>query len=433
MPPQPAYRTQQLINLAQTFLAALGFSVLSRGRIWWPVAATFLMIYPGYAGSINLGQNAVLTLTILVWGWVLIARGRPGWGGVVWGLLVFKPVWALSFFLVPLLTRRWRVCLAMAATGAALALLTLPLVGVQTWLDWLHVGKEAAALYNTDKNWIFLSRDLLGIPRRYLLNFQVEGAEREPVWYAPAPSGFGIVWNVVFGPGDLPRWLVPALFGWGMLLAGLELTVRLAALRRDEARAATGPAPAFLMLGAWMCCYHFMYYDVLLTALPVLLLFTQPRRYLEPVYLVVVPLPGPVLDAELEGYHRARLTHAAPPRPPALRPAYRNIWVVNRVLPNLVLVLLATLWVFPHLGGGGYFGTPWDTYCLLVIWLWCGVLWLWRKGTPRPGEPAATPEAPLAVFSPSPLAGEGWGGGDRRSESVTPTPTLPHQGGGAET
>ena len=59
----------------------------------------------------------------------------------------------------------------MAATGAGLVLLTLPVVGVQAWFDWLHVGSMAADTYATDRNWIFLSRDLFGIPRRMLLDF----------------------------------------------------------------------------------------------------------------------------------------------------------------------------------------------------------------------------------------------------------------------
>ena len=29
---------------------------------------------------------------------------------------------------------------------------------------------------------------------------------------------------------------------------------------------------AFVLLGAWLSCYHFMYYDVLLAALPIFLL-----------------------------------------------------------------------------------------------------------------------------------------------------------------
>src|SRR5205085_47637 len=141
---------------------------LAPGRIWWPVATALVRAFPGFSGSLLLGQNATHTLTILVWGWVLVTRGRPAWGGAVWGLLAFKPVWALAFFLVPLLSRRWRFCAAMAATGAGLALLTLPFVGVGSWKDWLAIGKEAADLYDVERNWIFLSRVLLTEPRRYL-------------------------------------------------------------------------------------------------------------------------------------------------------------------------------------------------------------------------------------------------------------------------
>src|SRR5262249_33549648 len=169
-----------------------GVSVLSRRGIWWPVAALVIILFPGFMGSLNLGQNATLTLTVLVWGWALIARGRPGWGGGVWGLLAFKPVWAMVFFLVLVLSRRWRTGLAMLATGAAWVLVTLPFVGLHSWFDWLYVGKEAALLYNTDHNWVFLSRDLLSIPRRGLLDFQ-DGVAREPTRYSD-PHGASFWW-----------------------------------------------------------------------------------------------------------------------------------------------------------------------------------------------------------------------------------------------
>src|SRR5262245_62062991 len=106
LPARTAYHLQQVNNILLAFLAGLGVSVLSRRGIWWPVAALVIILFPGFMGSLNLGQNATLTLTVLVWGWALIARGRPGWGGVVWGLLAFKPVWAMVFFLVLMLSRR---------------------------------------------------------------------------------------------------------------------------------------------------------------------------------------------------------------------------------------------------------------------------------------------------------------------------------------
>src|SRR5262249_41673373 len=153
-----------------------------------------------------------------------------GWGGVVWGLLAFKPVWAMSFFLVLVLTGRWRFGLAMLAVGALLGLATLPFVGLSSWFVWLAVGREAWHLYGIEENWILLSRDLLSIPRRYLTDFKAPLEERDVAW------------------------LKPTLLGWGMLVAILEVTVRLAVVR--QSRAADGPATAFLFLGAWLCCYH---------------------------------------------------------------------------------------------------------------------------------------------------------------------------------
>jgi hypothetical protein len=325
LPAQVAYRVSQLVNLVLAFVAGLGVWYLSRGRIWWPMASAVIIAYPGLGASCNLGQNAALTLAILVWGWALIARGRPGWGGVVWGLLALKPVWAAAFFLVPVLTRRWRTCLSMLATGAALAAATLPVVGVQCWRDWQEVGRRGARVYNTDQNWIFLSRDILSIPRRWMLDFS-PGAERNP------------------------NELAPTLVGGGLLLLVLLGTAGLVLLRRDQARATEGPAAAFVLLGAWMSCFHFMYYDVLLTALPVLLLFTDARQYLEPHFLAVGPPRAPA---------------------PLLKAGYRRLWVVNRMVPTLALLLFVPEYGFPLFGLERHFGPPWETFILFVLWLWC--------------------------------------------------------------
>jgi arabinofuranan 3-O-arabinosyltransferase len=323
LPPQPAYRAQQLAAVVLTLLAGLAVRQLSRGRIWWPVAVTGIVLFPGYLDSLILGQNALLTLAILLWGWVLIARGRPGWGGVVWGLLAFKPVWAVAFFLVPLLTRRWRTCLAMLATAAALALATLPFVGWQGWLDWLAVGGEGARLYNIDRNWIVLSRDLLGLPRRWLA---------DPWPRGPLRLGFGLA----------------SALGWGLVVVVVGLTARLAVLWKEQARAVTGPAASFLLLGAWLSCFHFMYYDVLLAALPVFVLVAEPCRYLERKHLAAVLLV-----------------------------------VVFLSFPYLNVLLGLDRWSSP----------PWETFCLLGLWLCCGWLWLRRSkdGEAESCQPSCEP------------------------------------------
>jgi hypothetical protein len=288
--PRAAYRVVQTVNLLLVFAIGWLAERLSGGRIWCPVAALLLMLWPGYAGVINLGQNAALSLFLATFGWWLTTRGRPALGGVVWGLLAFKPVWAVAFFPVTLLSGRWRMALAMAATGLALVALTLPLVGWQVWLDWLTVGRLATAGYARDWTWIVLSRDLQGLVRRFFL--------------------------------ESPTDPLPTRLALGLWLAVSAVTVVVALRHRRAVRADDGPGAAFLLFGAWLGCFHFMYYDTLLAALPLLLLLTPPQG--------------------------------------------------NKVVPFIGLVLLivshyVATWVDPT-----FRFPPFDTYLVLSLWAWCG-------------------------------------------------------------
>jgi arabinofuranan 3-O-arabinosyltransferase len=354
--PQEAYRAMQLALVAFAFMAAWGIQRISRGHIWLPVAAALIIGYPGFSGAQCLGQNSPITLTILVWGWALVAAQRPGWAGAAWGLLAFKPVWALSFFLVPVLTWRWRMALAMAGVGLLQIGLTLPWVGVETWRDWLRVGNKGAGVYNVDENWIFLSRDLLGIPRRLMIDF-------DPKAYAERNR------------------IEVALVGWALVAAVLEITCRLAAVRRSEVRDVTGPAAAFLLLGAWLSCYHFMYYDVLLSALPVFLLFTEPRQYLQRRFLAWEPLilwhepllmPWETVTAEASARQISKGSVSFVALPAANYGWVRNPFTIL-VLAALVLheqVLEPEQWL-------PVYGYPWTTMAAIVLWLWCA--WLWTR------------------------------------------------------
>jgi hypothetical protein len=321
--PRWAYRVHQGVDLGLLVLAALGVVVLpvaSAGRtnpasLTLPLVVILLALFPGFQAGLTLGQNSVMSLVIVVWGWVLMSRGQDDWGGAAWGLLAYKPVWAASFLLVLVLSRRWRAALAMAAVGVAQILLTLPLVGLHSWLDWLRIGRSASARYALDHHWILLSRDLAGIPRRFLLDFTL------PILRRGNPTA-GLV--------ALALWL-------GVLAVTVGVTLR----RREEVRAADGPHAAFLLLGGYLLCYHFMYYDALLAALPVALLFTGP---------------GPLRD---------------------------------RRVPLLALgALLAFENPLRALLGVGDSGQPWSTYVLLALWAWCG--WRTMAGT-SPGARGSSP------------------------------------------
>jgi hypothetical protein len=241
--------------------------------------------------------------------------------------LAFKPVWAAAFFLVPLLTGRWRMALTMLAAGAGLALATLPAVGVGSWLDWLKIGREASEGYEAFKNWIDLSRDLAGAARRWMLDFDLSYAGRRQTG------------------------LVPTVIGWGLLLAVAEMTVRLTLLRGRAARAVLGPGAGFLLLGAWLSCYHFMYYDVLLAALPAAVVYLSDCPFRQLSYWV-----------------------GSRTRPPAL-------------LAVLLLVLYYT-WRYVPDGWKPEMQIPYEQYLLVILWLWCG--WCWTRSE-RAGGPLAAP------------------------------------------
>ncbi len=315
MSPQTAYRTTQILNLVLVYLVGLGASLWSGGRFWWPVATLLLMLFPGFAGTLNLGQNPLLTLALLGLGWWLVSVDRPGRAGIVWGLLAFKPVWAVTFFVATVATRRWRMAVTMGATGLVLILMTLPLGGLRPWFDWLAVGRLASALYERDTNWVHLSRDVQNLPRRYLLEF---------------PAGMG---SALSPHGRLPDVL-------GLALWLLVVVTWLAVLVRTRRPGWDGPVGAFTLLGGWLACWHFMYYDALLLALPVFLLLRDPWR------AAWVPWSALVL---LIGCH--------------------YLWEV----------------LDPH-----YLGPPSETLLALALWAWCG----FRFNTPTESAPRPSADLP---------------------------------------
>ncbi len=401
--PQMAYFAMQYVQTLLCVLAGLGVSVLSRGRFWWPLAALLILAFPGSRGVIDLGQNSALTLALLIWGWAAMSRGRPALGGVIWGFLAYKPVWGLSFFLLLLLIRQWRAALTMALTGAAIVAATLPVVGIQTWLDWLAVGQHAARVYNVDENWVQLSRDLLGIPRRLLLDFSISDSLTREHPLALAAS-------------------------WALWALVLEITLRAYALRGGRLPF-TGPAPAMLILAAWMCTYHFMYYDALVSAFGVCVLLADPRLFFR--------------ARTIDGDEGPLLGIVAMPK------GGRPVWLVNSfVLTTFALLLInenltrqldievtgivhmidvkgivhvierqRTLGngaseISPRLVVGTGYLYPVETLITMALWAWCVVasLWGWPVSGVRSQEPGVGGQE-SEVRNDDP---------DRRYETATP-------------
>lgn len=327
LPPQIAYRVMQFFLLVLVFFIGWVVQHMTEGRVWWPVASLFVLMFPGTVGCITLGQNGLFLLTLALVGWWQVMRRREVLAGLCWGLLAFKPVWAAAFFLVPLLTARGRMAASMVLAGLVQIAVTLPVVGWESWRNWLQVGQEAAQEYKRQENWIVLSRDLLGIPRRWLLRFEGELA-KDVVWRTALreTSVSSVVdKDVTENPWDHP---LLAVLGWGLWTVVLSGTLFVAWRRRQWCKELTGLFPAFVLSGAVLTCYHFMYYDFVVAGLPVLLLFSEPRRYLQ--------------------------------------------WRFTAFVPPLLLLLMLSLPALGCLRDPSYHFPPWETFVLLLLWMWCG-------------------------------------------------------------
>jgi hypothetical protein len=117
-----------------------------------------------------------------------------------------------------------------------------------------------------------------------------------------------------------------------------------------------------------------MYYDVLLAALPVFLLFTQPWQLLD---LKFLRRPAKSLLPEVLSYYQPRLR---PPPMPLLPGGATSRWVWNS-LPLTLLVLLCGLPPLMFALDPSGHKPPIETFCLLTLWAWCG----WKCWKSEPG------------------------------------------------
>ena len=117
----------------------------------WPVRGLWLLgalaWYPVLYG-LSLAQPDLVILFLAAVAWRLAEADRPYAAGVVLGLSVIKPQLLLLFPIVLLMSGRWKIALAWAATAAVLALASLAVIGGQGWSDYLALLDEAQHVAN---------------------------------------------------------------------------------------------------------------------------------------------------------------------------------------------------------------------------------------------------------------------------------------------
>jgi alpha-1,2-mannosyltransferase len=123
--------------LAWTILSALLYLAFVRSVVKDRLALIVALAAPAAFLNAVHGQNAFLSTACLGFGLLMIER-RPWLAGVILGLLVNKPHFAVLLPLLLAVGGRWKTFLSTGATAAGLMVLSAAVFGVQPWLAFVH-------------------------------------------------------------------------------------------------------------------------------------------------------------------------------------------------------------------------------------------------------------------------------------------------------
>ena len=188
--PQAAFLAWSALSLALFALAMR----LAAGRA---DAALVALAHPLVLCNLSYGQNGLFTAALLTLGVVLVDR-RPWLAGLCFGLLAYKPQFAVLAPLLLLATGRRTCLLACVATVLASCLAALSLFGTAPWIGFLGTLGET--------NRIILERAAAGLD----INASAFGAVR----LAGGPVALAWALQAAVGAGALAlalrAWTMPA-------------------------------------------------------------------------------------------------------------------------------------------------------------------------------------------------------------------------------
>ncbi len=201
-----------------------------------PLTLLWSLAFFGTFANFTQGQNGFLSAALLGGG-LLLLEDSPWSGGLLLGLLSYKPHLAALLPLALLAGRRWQALAATLGSGLALILASLALFGPGVWEAFL-------------KN----------IPGT------VNNLQSQALWFYKMPSVFAAA--RLAGAGITAAWLWHGL----AMLAAVALVIRFwAGAARSAVRSAT------LVLAILLFSPHLWYYDLTLLALPLAWLWQEGR------------------------------------------------------------------------------------------------------------------------------------------------------------
>jgi hypothetical protein len=123
----------------------------------------------------------------------------------------------------------------------------------------------------------------------------------------------------------------------------------------------TGPAAGLVLLGAWLCTYRFMYYDVLVAAVGVVVILADPAPYFRRRWWPFASW-APVLAGLL-----ILIENGLAPLNLDMTASIRGLRRTATAADGGTQLKAPTIKVAT---GDDY---PWDTVTVVGLWVWCGV------------------------------------------------------------
>jgi Glycosyltransferase family 87 len=160
-----------LLPFSVAFAAWIALTLLVYQIAAWrivPGTATLVAAVASITAIKNaqVGQNGFLTAGLMGLGLTLMER-RPVMAGVAIGMLTYKPQFGVLFPLVLIVSGRWRVFAAAAATAIGLAVVAAALFGPDAWPAYLHSLHGFDAALSPNRRVEYLYQSVFGLLHGY--------------------------------------------------------------------------------------------------------------------------------------------------------------------------------------------------------------------------------------------------------------------------
>ena len=269
-----------------------------------------ILLAPAVAINVLMGQNGLLSTALLAAGVLLLER-RPILGGLVLGLLTYKPHFAVLVPVVLLFSREWRAFAASAASASLMIAASALVLGVQPWLVFIQRATHPMSVFSSSSSTASSIPSTMIMAQSLGLNAQA-GAVCH--WLVAGLAVVAVVWIWRRSSDGLTR--AAALAAATLLVTPYSRIYDLALLAPAIA-AMLAPRVGKASLGALTLA-------AAAWALPAILLLLQPKIQFAPLVSVALLAVLWVRSNPRVGAEQAVGAEAAPLGPSSAAPLYRS-------------------------------------------------------------------------------------------------------------